>query len=333
MAVAEAVDPVLGRAWHGGRPTWWASAAWIGGALAAAAGPVIGVRRAVAVGAIALAVALAAGPARGPAEAVVIHGIPVGHGDAFLVRLPGGGTMLVDAGGRAGEGRGPGWHLVRPYLRARGVRTVDVMVSTHGHVDHAGGLVELLGELAPQEVWLGTWEAPVDVRLRAQAQAHGIPVRWLHREAQAARVGGARVEVLPAWPGLGLNDTSLVLRVCGGGGCALLTGDAERAREALLTASSPDEVALSAAVLKVGHHGSGTSTTQPFLDRVRPLVAIVPSEPDSRHGHPDPAVMRRLEDAGVRVERLDQGRATCTVIAGGRVIQGTPGAGLRCPVR
>lgn len=333
LAVGVHVEPWIGHEWVGGRGPAWGVLAWIGLTAGLVCSPVWRRRRTFAVIVLSLAAVVHAGPERAPKDALVVHAIPVGHGDAFLVRMPGGGTLLVDAGGRAGAERGPGWFAVRPYLRSQGVDRVDVMVSTHGHVDHAGGLIELVGELRPREVWLGTWDRPVDERLRQEAERHGARSRWLHREASAVNWGETRIEVLPVPPGLGTNDSSLVLRICNTSGCALLTGDAEAIREADLAARSPGDAPLSAAVLKVGHHGSRTSSGQALLARVEPTLAVIPVAPRSPYGHPGAEVTRRLAVEGARIVRLDQGHAACLTLHAGRLELRSPVHRRACGVR
>jgi len=238
--------------------------------------------------------------------------LSVGQGDSSLLDLPDGSLMLVDAGGVM-AGADPGERVVVPALRARRREHLDVVVLTHPHPDHFGGLLAVVRSVSIGEIW-DTGHAseraagPVYAAFRAEAASRGIPIRFPKELCGAPReFAGARVRVLEPCPGpvpgRSANDDSFVLEVRHGRRSFLLMGDAEHEAEAELLRDHPG--ALRADVLKVGHHGSRTSTGQAFLDRVRPRVATISCGVRNRFGHPSPEVMARLAGFGARALRTD----------------------------
>jgi competence protein ComEC len=249
--------------------------------------------------------------------------VDVGQGDAALIDLPDGALALVDTGQ---GGRHPASRELRGLLAARRRSRIDVLVITHGHPDHYGGLEELLDEVALGEIWLngqllveerdGAME-----RLLATALDRGVRLRFSPELcATTHEFGGAEIELL--WPCprydplLDLNDNSMTLRLSYGRRSFLLTGDLEAEAERALLAHG---LVPSADVLKVAHHGSRTSTTKRFLRAVGPSLAVISSGAGNRYGHPSPIVLGRLRDAGVEILRTDRG---------GGVIFSTDGASL-----
>lgn len=237
--------------------------------------------------------------AREPAT-FVVTAIDVGQGDAFLVEAPG-ARLLIDAG----EGE-----AAATWLRANGRRRLDLVVVTHPHLDHIGGVSEVLRQVTVDAVWLRP--VPADnhgVREALEVAAgHGVPVRT-PRLGEQARIGALDVEVVHPPPGRPYrwsnsepNDTSLVVRVHHGGRRALFPGDIEAPAQADLIATSPHQ--LVAELLAVPHHGSRT-TDPAFLAAVSPRAAIISVGADNRYGHPAPEIVRALTDSGVVIHRTD----------------------------
>ncbi len=235
--------------------------------------------------------------------------VDVGQGDATLIDFPNGQLGLIDTGQ---GGRHPAARELRGLLAARRRSRVDLLIITHGHPDHYGGLGDLIREVEIGELWLNgqllTEERDGGMaRLVSDALALGTRVRFAPELCgRHPNYGGAHLEVLwpcPRYdPALDLNDNSIALSVAYGQRAFLLTGDLERESEHLLVAA--DRVP-SADVLKVAHHGSRTSTTIEFLEEVAPSIAVISSGAGNRYGHPSPTVVARLRETGAKVLRTD----------------------------
>jgi len=232
--------------------------------------------------------------------------LDVGQGDAAVVELANGRVLAVDAGGFPGSDFDTGAAIVEPFLRTRKIQRIDVVVMSHAHPDHAGGLAHLLRRFPTGELWwsgLGGVGAAWDDIVAALRET-GTPVRIL-------RAGDAipefpEVAVLhppPDWTTASLNEGSLVIRVRVGSTAVLLTGDAERAAEATMS-SRPER--LAAGVLKVPHHGSRTSSSGLFIAAVDPAVAVMSLGADNRFAHPAPEVTARYARHGVVAYRTDR---------------------------
>ena len=232
--------------------------------------------------------------------------LDVGQGDAAVVELAGGRVVVIDAGGFSGSDFDTGAAIVEPYLRMRKIQRVDVVVMSHAHPDHAGGLAHLVRRLAPSELWwsgLGgtgsAWE-----ELLAALRETGTPVRLL-RAGDTIR-DFPEIDVLhppAAWTSASLNEGSLVIRIRVDYATVLFTGDAERDAEAAML-GQPDR--LRATVLKVPHHGSRTSSSWSFVTAVDPALAVMSLGADNRFGHPAPDVEARYAHRGVVVHRTDR---------------------------
>jgi len=268
------------------------------------------------------------------ADTLEIAVLDVGQGDAILVIAPNGRTLLVDAGvafhsrtprkGEDGYFQVPddmGEKVVVPYLRRRGIERIDVAVGTHPHADHIGGMVAVARALpiglfvdpgAPYasdtyETLLGLL-AERQIRYRVAAIGDTL--------ALDPRV---RVRVLgpDPRPDENVNNSSVVIEIVYGDFVALLTGDAEAEEEEELLRSG--EIP-SACLLKVGHHGSRSSTTAPFLAQVRPSVAAISCGRRNKFRHPHQSTVEHLEAAGVEVRRTDR-EGTIRFLSDGKRLQ------------
>lgn len=258
---------------------------------------------------LALAAVATAAFAPVPSSGVLeVHMIDVGQGDAVAVRTPRGRWLLFDAG-RGDAKRDAGRTTIVPYLRARG-GPLALFVLSHPHADHAGGAASVLRAMRPV-AYLDAAFAGGSSPYRASLDAaQRLSVTWRRaRAGEVIGIDGVRLRVLApdsAWTA-GLTDpnlASVVVRLEYGAATMLFTGDAEAPEEHWLLDRSP--ALLRADLLKVAHHGSGTSTTEAWLDAVRPRAAFVSVATRNVYGHPDPAVMRRLTEHGATVLRTDQ---------------------------
>jgi len=252
-----------------------------------------------------------------------VTAIDVGQGDSLLLVSPQGKTLLIDAGGpTGGSSQAPsgnfeiGEDVVSPVLWSRNIRRLDAVALTHAHSDHMGGMASVLRNFRPRVIWVGTNpDIPAYDALLAEARGLGIPILSMAAGSDF-EFGGAQVEVLaPAVdyvPGSGAsNDDSLVLHVAYGRTSVLLEGDAEAPSEGQMLSEE-----LRSDLLKVGHHGSKTSTTPRFLAAVAPTYAVISVAHHNPYGHPKMDVLDRLQARGVRTFRTDALGATSFYLDG-----------------
>ncbi|MGQ9512124.1 DNA internalization-related competence protein ComEC/Rec2 [Thermodesulfitimonas sp.] len=241
--------------------------------------------------------------------------LDVGQGDSALVRTPGGGVILIDAGGWPGEleGKRPdgaGMRVVR-YLRRQGVRHIDVLVLTHPHEDHCGGARAVVERLPVRLVVvppLSRGIVPPYDRLLDDLRARGIHVCTakggdrirLDPAVEVAVLGPLPVGKAPAAPTL--NDASLVLRLRYKERSVLFAADVEQEGQGCLLRSG---VRLQSDVLKVPHHGSAHFLPA-FYQAVHPEVAVISVGTPNRFGQPAPEVLAALRRVGARLYRTDQ---------------------------
>jgi competence protein ComEC len=277
---------------------WWGSRAtprWLMAVALAASG-------------LAIAAGQPMPPARLPPSSMRLTMMDVGQGESLLVE-DGGWRALIDAGGRPfGEGMDIGRRVVVPALWARGVTALDALVITHPDPDHIGGAGAVVEAMAVRELWLGVRMPGHELSEELLRQVASARTRVIDRRAgEALRHGRARIRVLhpapPDWERRHVrNDDSVVLEIVHGDVAVLLLGDVGADVErAIVRHLTPARVRI----LKVGHHGSRTSTSPALVDAWRPDIALISCGRGNSFGHPAPAVLARLQASGAAVFRTD----------------------------
>lgn len=236
-----------------------------------------------------------------------VHYIDVGQADSILVRVPtenGTMNMLIDAGTSSGYPA----KVITDYLDNLGIDTLDYMIITHPHADHGAAAEEVIEAFtvetlilpeceASQKFWLGMFEAMEAKNLEY------IPSKL----GDTYPMGDASFEILgPVDPAAvkDTNDYSIVIRLDYGETSFVFTGDATvESEEAMLKANSPSKFKCD--VLKVGHHGSDTSTGKQFLTATNPSLAIISCGEGNSYGHPTQEILDRLNEANIPILRTD----------------------------
>ena len=245
------------------------------------------------------------------AGTLTVTWLDVGQGDAAVIQC-GGQSMLID-GGKPEKSS-----YIYAWLQQHGLSYLDVIVATHVDADHIGGLSGALNYAS-----VGTAYCPETTGTTETFQSF---VKYLAQRGkqitgptagETFALGGAQIQILgPLHRAEDSNDNSIVLKVSFGATSFLFTGDAERAEEQDLLNSG---VNLLSTVLKVGHHGSDTSTSYPFLRAVAPQYAVISVGAGNSYGHPTEAVLSRLRDAGVTTFRTDM-QGEITAVSDGQTI-------------
>ena len=245
------------------------------------------------------------------AGTLTVTWLDVGQGDAAVIQC-GGQSMLID-GGKPEKSS-----YIYAWLQQHGLSYLDVIVATHVDADHIGGLSGALNYAS-----VGTAYCPETTGTTETFQSF---VKYLAQRGKQITVptagetfalGGAQIQILgPLHRAEDSNDNSIVLKVSFGATSFLFTGDAERAEEQDLLNSG---VNLQSTVLKIGHHGSDTSTSYPFLRAVAPQYAVISVGAGNSYGHPTEAVLSRLRDAGVTTFRTDM-QGEITAVSDGQTI-------------
>ena len=237
-----------------------------------------------------------------------LHMLDVGQGDAIALRTPHGSWIIVDAGGGA-PGVDRGRRTVLPYIRTRG-GDVSAFVLSHPHLDHVGGAPAIIGATRPAQYFDAAFAGGTDAYRASLESAAVYGVRWQRvHPGDTTSIDGVRLRFLApdsVWTA-SLTDANLastVLRVEFGDVSFLLVGDAERPEEQWLLDHTPPEF-LRADVLKVGHHGSKTSSGAEFLSAVNPRLALVSVGRGNSYGLPSPQVIREYQDRRIPLLRTD----------------------------
>jgi beta-lactamase superfamily II metal-dependent hydrolase len=247
--------------------------------------------------------------------------LDVGQGDSILIQAPNGQTMLIDGGRSTGLAQS----VIIPKLREWGAQQVDVLIPTHPDADHIGGLVGVLENFPVKLAALTGQVHTTQIYERLLTN-----IRDKNIEALKVRTGtsipfdpSVKIEVLgpdeKAAQSDDTNDASIVIRLTYGGTSFLLTGDAEFPENKAILDHGFD---VRSNVLKLGHHGSRTSTNEDWLKRVQPQLGIISAGKDNSFGHPHPEVVAALEKLGIQYIRTDE-HGTITVTSDGATLRVT----------
>ncbi|MCI1966846.1 MAG: MBL fold metallo-hydrolase [Oscillospiraceae bacterium] len=226
-----------------------------------------------------------------------IHYIDVGQGDSELLELPNGQTMLIDAGNRENGAQ------VVSYIQGLGHSKIDYLVATHPHADHIGGMTTVVNSLNIGQVYMPKKSTNTKTfeNLLSAVKNKGLKVNTAKSGVNMLTAGNLNIDIIAPvdMTGSDLNQYSAVVKVTYGANKFLFMGDSGEPSESQITAD------VSADVLKVGHHGSNTSTSQVFLNKVRPKYAVVEVGAGNSYGHPTAATLSKLQKIGATVYRTD----------------------------
>lgn len=240
-------------------------------------------------------------PQPAPPGKLRIHFIDVGQGDSILIQTPAGKAILIDAGPNAAEG------TVEAYLQAQGIKNIDVVIGTHPHEDHIGGLDGVIRNFAIGEVYLPkvSHTTVTFTNLLQEIKDKGLKV--------TTAKGGVRLDLGPGVYAMflapnvasyeDLNDYSAVLKLAYGNSTFLFEGDAEATSESQMVTGDYD---LDIDVLKVGHHGSTSSSSSAFLVATTPKYAVISVEAGNTYGHPKDSTLQALQNVGTKIYRTDE---------------------------
>lgn len=231
--------------------------------------------------------------------------IDVGQGDAALIEYPGRKVMLIDGGGLAASRFDIGEQVVSQVLWGKGIKKIDYLVSSHPHPDHFYGLISVSRNFSISEFWEA---APRMKHREYQVFLDQLPSKTLHRRlCRGDRMQFDQISIEVLHPPCRyehpvINNHSLVLKISYGSHAFLFTGDIEKEAEAELVNSNKS---LSCRVIKVPHHGSGTSSSGPFLQAAAPQIAVITAGEHNRYGLPREDIVRKYKESGSSVFRTD----------------------------
>lgn len=226
-----------------------------------------------------------------------VHFIDVGQADCILVKLPNGQIMQIDGGNRSDS------KIVLDYLAKEKITSIDYLVATHPHEDHIGGLPDIIDLLDIRSIYMPKVSANTQIfeKLLTSIQNKELTVNTAKAGVSIMSTPDLQLDIVAPVKSdyKNLNDYSAIIKLTYKSVTFLFTGDAEATSESQITAN------ISADVLKVGHHGSDTSTSDAFLNKVDPTYAIISVGKDNSYGHPSDSVLAKLNNANINVFRTD----------------------------
>lgn len=230
-----------------------------------------------------------------------VHFLDVGQADSALIQLPNDQVALIDGGNR-----GDGDDLVA-YIKSLNIEKIDYVVATHPHADHIGGLPEVIEAFDIGKVYMPNKAANTKIfeKLLEEIKKKDLKITQAKSGMMIVDEEDLKLSILApiGTDYSNVNDYSIVNKLEYKEMSLLFTGDAEKQAESELVSSGVD---LSAEILKVGHHGSDSSSTDEFLDKVNPKYGVISCAKDNSYGHPRQEVIDRLNQRNIKILRTDE---------------------------
>jgi competence protein ComEC len=238
--------------------------------------------------------------------------LDVGQGDASFLKFPNGNTMLIDGGATSFQWD-QGSKTIIPFLKKRGILHLDYVIGSHGHNDHIGGLLSVIENITVDTLVLNDYKynSKLYRNLINKAKSNKIPIKTVKIGDQLYPDPMCRVYVLhpdtahiraETFSGAECNNSSIVLKVQYGKNGILFTGDLEKSAENPVLRY---QHFLESEILKVGHHGSSTSSSLAFISFVNPILAVISVAQKNKFGHPSPSTLIRLKKAGITTQQTN----------------------------
>lgn len=245
-----------------------------------------------------------------------VHFMDVGQSDATLIQC-GNQAMLIDAGD------GDKGTAIQNYLQKQGVEKLDYLILTHPDADHIGGAPVMITKFDIDTIFMSDFEKTNQTYVKLIQALDDKALRWSTPEVGSTyTLGGADFTILgPSQEYGDPNNSSISLVIQYGENTFLFSGDAEEEAEADILESG---LPLQADVYHVGHHGSNTSSSEPFLDAIAPVYAVVSCGVDNAYGHPHAQTLNRLRERGVQLLRTDEQGSIIAVSNGSTISWNTP---------
>jgi competence protein ComEC len=251
-----------------------------------------------------------------PDNVLRVHYIDVGQGDSILIQINT-KNLLIDAGDKDHKGN------VKSYLKKQGVKKLDYVVATHPHEDHIGGMTDIINNFQ-----IGKFYAPKKTTTTNAFEDMVTALKKKNTKINVAKAGvsfnlddNVECEMLaPNSSDYGSNDNnySAVVKITYGNTKFLFTGDAEKLSEKEIISTKSD---LTCDVLKVGHHGSSSSTSKEFLEKVNPKIAVISCGKGNDYGHPHKETLASLKNINAKIYRTDLDGSIILISDGKKVVK------------